>query len=309
MRETIRVLSAQNKENRGAITNGSSTQKDASSSVAFGEKRLGIDMHLQVIVSSTTIANVINAFPSDYHKDYSLVRTAAKEYLRNIGSPPSDNAIAALAEHLSLVLTRWGAGKRKAPHPCGGRTISSLLHDARLRLDLSKLALTGLPALTLHMDGRKIMNGAAIRGPKHFDDLLFSILTRLSNELFVGNTNVTYPMKAVLLITGLMPAFDSQVRAGLGRAGFAGVNKTQFLLPSSTENSDAMKLTRLPFVLGHCWTTFRDIFEEGIRGSDHPELVREPGRVFDILFFMQENASVELFRFQGSDLNRWYSIH
>jgi hypothetical protein len=265
-------------------------------------------MHLRVIVNGAAIANVINAFPSNYHADYSLVRAAAKEYLRNADSPPSDIVIATLAEALSLVLTRWGAGKRKAPRLGKERTISALLHDVRLHFDLSKLGLAGLPALSLHTDGRKIMNGAPISSPKHFDDLLLSTLTSLSNGLFVGNTNVTYPMKTILLITGLMPAFDSQVRAGLGRAGFAGVNKTQFLLPSTTDSSDAMKITRLPFVLGHCWSTFREIFGEGIRRSNYPELVDEPGRVFDVLFFMQENASVKLLEFQGSGLERWYDI-
>lgn len=105
-----------------------------------------------------------------------------------------------------------------------------------------------------------------------------------------------------------MPAFDSQVRAGLGRAGFAGVNKTQFLLPSTSDSSDAMKITRLPFVLGHCWSAFRDVFGEGICGSNYPELIDEPGRVFDIPFFMQEKASVKLFGFQDSGLKQWYDI-
>lgn len=268
-----------------------------------------MDMCLQMIGNSAEIAKEINTFPSNYHADFSLVRTVAKEYLRHIDTHPSENTTATLAKHLRSVLTKWGAGKRGAPQPCREPAIAALIYDTRLRVDLAKLASTGLPSLSLHMQRRNIVDGAEVTDPKQFDGILLSVLARLSKELFVGNTNVTYPMKTILLITGLMPAFDSQVRAGLSRAGFVGLKKTQFLLPSSTENNpDGMKLTRLPFVLGHCWATFSSVFNEGIRKSHYPELIQEPGRVFDILFFMQKNTSKQLFEFHQSGFDRWYEI-
>jgi hypothetical protein len=43
-----------------------------------------------------------------------------------------------------------------------------------------------------------------------FDSLLIGGLRMCSDTLLAGNANVTYPMKIVLLTTGLLPAFDSQ---------------------------------------------------------------------------------------------------
>lgn len=269
-----------------------------------------MDMYLQVIGNSMDIAKEISAFPSNYHSDFSLVRTVAKDYLKCTNIRPPEDATTDLAKHLRSVLINWGAGKRGAPQLCRESEIATLLYDTRLRVDLAKIAWTGLTSLSLHMQRRTVIDGAQITNAAQFDEVLLSVLARLSRGLFIGNTNVTYPMKAVLLISGLMPAFDGQVRAGLNRVGFAGVNKTQFLLPSSVENDpDGKKLTRLPFVLGHCWATFSNVFSDGIRKSQYPELIQEPGRVFDILFFMQKNSTKQLFEFRGhSGLGRWYEF-
>lgn len=63
-------------------------------------------------------------------------------------------------------------------------------------------------------------------GQRHIE-----LLNTLSKRLFVDNRSVTYPMKAHLLLTGYMPALDGRVRAGLGKAGFGGVDKTHDLHP------------------------------------------------------------------------------
>jgi hypothetical protein len=227
-----------------------------------------MDLPLKVISNSLEIAKVIDAFPSDYHADFSRVRAIARKYLEWTDTRPPEDTATGLAKHLRAVLINWGAGKRGAPHPSYESEIATFLCDARLRVDLANIANAGLASLSLNMQRRIVIDGAEIKNPKQFDDVLLSVLVRLSNGLFFGNTNVTYPMKAALLITGLMPAFDSQVRRGLNRAGFSGVNKTQFLLPLTVENnSDGMKLTRLPFILGHCWAEFSDVFSDVIRRS------------------------------------------
>jgi hypothetical protein len=108
--------------------------------------------------------------------------------------------------------------------------------------------------------------------------------------LFINNTSITYPMKALLLITGLMPALDSQVRGGLtlaGKAGFTG----QQLLPWNTQQAAGRRICDLPFYLGHCWSLNREVFIEGISSSRHKDLQGAPGRVFDILLFMQNRPN------------------
>jgi hypothetical protein len=102
-----------------------------------------------------------------------------------------------------------------------------------------------------------------------------------------------------------MPAFDSQVRSGLHRGGFAGMKKTQFLLPGNTETSDWRKMVRLPFLLAECWHAHLRHISDGISQSNHISLIDEPGRFFDILLFMQSRpASPVLVRYQGPE--RWY---
>jgi hypothetical protein len=94
-------------------------------------------------------------------------------------------------------------------------------------------------------------------------------------------------MKTVLLITGFMPALDSRVRVGLQRSGLSGINRTQYLLRDDPAHADGKKITRLPFLLGQCWTTCAQQLREGVAKSNFPDLTEDPGRVFDILLFMQ----------------------
>jgi hypothetical protein len=94
-------------------------------------------------------------------------------------------------------------------------------------------------------------------------------------------------MKAILLMIGLMPAFDSQVRRGLQRAGFRGFCSTQYLLPEGMDGAGWWKISRLPFLLGECWNHDARQLKAAILASDYPALVDMPGRVFDILLFVQ----------------------
>jgi hypothetical protein len=140
-----------------------------------------------------------------------------------------------------------------------------------------------------------------------FDANLFALLHQLANGLFVGNTNVTYPMKAVLLITGLMPAFDSQVKRGLRRGGFSGVSSAQYFLPGNANGAGWMKISRLPFLLGECWNAHAARIRAEVRRSRYRYLLVEPGRIFDVLLFMQANpANALVVSYRG--MPRWYDL-
>jgi hypothetical protein len=65
-------------------------------------------------------------------------------------------------------------------------------------------------------------------------------------------------MKTILLITGLMPAFDSQVRRGLSRGGFAGMTSNQNRMTDTPSGATWEKISRLPFVLGQCWHAHKE---------------------------------------------------
>ncbi|KAF7599982.1 hypothetical protein BGI27_05180 [Candidatus Dactylopiibacterium carminicum] len=133
------------------------------------------------------------------------------------------------------------------------------------------------------------------------------MLDQLSAGIFVGNTNVTYPMKTLMLLTGFMPAFDSQVRSGLDNAGFMGMNATQFLLPEDSAGANARKISRLPFYLGNCYTQYRELLKGAVARSPQPRLTRDPGRLFDVLFFMQgRKDSARLLSFEPE--SRWYAL-
>jgi hypothetical protein len=163
---------------------------------------------------------------------------------------------------------------------------------------------------TLGFDGgTRLVNGVRDhQSLADFDATLLRALSKLADGLLQNNTNVTYPMKALLLISGLMPALDSQVRAGLGNAGFKGFERTQFLLPRDSGSADAKKLTRLPFVLGQCWIDCLKLLQEAVRRSRLELLLRHPGRVFDVLLFMQASKENALLLTLHLDRETWYDL-
>jgi len=248
-------------------------------------------LRVRIVGKASQIANAVRDFPAAFHADFREVRPLAQQYLNE--SPPSERTIAPLARELRCVLGSWGAGKREAPELLGRDEFVRVLGDPKLHSVLQALGRRPLSSLGI-VGGRRAFNGqpASENELDLFDSTLFLALHTLGERLFIQNTNVTYPMKAVLLITGLMPAFDRQVRTGLQRGGFAGMEKEQYLLPSDSSRADGKKITRLPFLLGRCWSDFATRLLEGLGNSPAPELVNEPGRVFDVLLFRQSTASV-----------------
>jgi len=101
-----------------------------------------------------------------------------------------------------------------------------------------------------------------------------------------------------------MPAFLEH--SPIERGGFLGMDKTQFLLPTDAAGAGGKKIAGLPFLLGTCWMSCSSVLRNGINSSNHPELLDEPGRVFDILFFMQGNSTEPISVICDPPCREWY---
>lgn len=246
---------------------------------------------LRLVGSSLDITLAIDDFRPSYHQDFANVQPIARRYL----NAPSGSANAALlAQALSTALRNWGACRRRSPTLRTLPQIESALKDRQLHERLLKLSLQSLAAFSLNEQGHRLLDSnAPLSDVGTFDKEILGILNTLAEALFFNNTSLTYPMKALLLITGLMPALDSQVRGGLTRAGRAGFTGQQ-LLPRNPQQAAGRRICELPFYLGHCWSLNREVFMEGILGSHHQDLRDTPGRVFDILLFMQNRPDRKL---------------
>lgn len=251
------------------------------------------------------IASAIDAYSSDQHDDYFRVRAVRRRYLASAaGSSLAPN----LATELRAVLTGWGAGKRDAPELLTFVQVASALRAPALHGDLCALQGTSLSAFTVSKSERCFLGKPPSPKALHaFDTGLYSTLNALGTALFRDNTSAAYPMTAALLLTGLMPAFDAQVRNGLQRGGFAGMKKTHYPLPDRLDCADWRKISRLPFLLGECWNSQQNTIVAGIAQSARPALINDPGRFFDVLLSMQGNRGQPiLLRNAGS--SKWYEL-
>lgn len=251
------------------------------------------------------IAQTINAFSRGYHTDFFRVRAIGRQYLAH--PQPKESTVADLTKALREVLRNWGAGGRAAPRLREPHDFQETLLDPTVHTRLVSLSHIQIPNLSITNTTRCLNKDRTDTTLVSFDTTLLGTLHLLASRLFHGCTNVTYPMKVLLLITGLMPALDGNVRGGLHRGGFAGMSTTQFLLADTTQSANGKKLTRLPFLLGQCWSAFLPQFLTGIQHSQYPELVEEPGRVFDILLFMQARTEVPVLSYAGGNA-LWYDL-
>jgi hypothetical protein len=262
-------------------------------------------MTLTISGSPADIAHLLNRFSPKYHVDFLTVRRLGRAYL---AAPHPGAAAAHLAPALASAMRSWGAGFRKAPSLQSVQSITATLTSSTLHASMVALqyALRAGPNIVA---GSRVFTGlgAPPLSVQSFDSHLFNAMERVSRGLFVANTNVTYPMKAILMIAGLMPAFDRRVRDGLNRGGFAGMSSTRYLVPSAMSGTAWMKISRLPFFLGQCWISNRPRICAEIRSSHLRVLIAEPGRIFDILFFMQgDPTNPVVLTWRGS--RRWYHL-
>lgn len=260
-------------------------------------------MGMSITAAPREITAAINAFNSGYHADYFAVRCLARKYLAN---PPSSLTTMPLASALNAVLARWGAGKRGAPACQASENTAAALSDIALHSCLVSLERC-VPYLKIINGRRYLAAGAPLQTVAEFDNCLIGTLSSLSTQLFEKNTNVTYPMKSLLLLTGLIPAFDSQVKGGLANAGVSGVKKTRYLLPSMGD-VDAKKICCLPFYIADCMSSYSALLASGIANCKYPTLSAEQGRIFDVLLFMQNNGAHITVGFHSPKKDRWYEI-
>jgi hypothetical protein len=93
------------------------------------------------------------------------------------------------------------------------KALSQALHVLHLHSQLQTLAAASLSRLGLNGQRRTLNDPSDSLTVAGLDAIHVSLLQAVSNSFLVDNTNVTYPMKAILLLTGFSPAFDSQVGA------------------------------------------------------------------------------------------------
>jgi hypothetical protein len=261
-------------------------------------------MTLQIIANQEQIVAAINGFPDNYHQDFFRVRALARTYL---AEPQYAVTVDPLSHELRRVLANWGAGRREAPQLQPFHQFQAVLMDPDRHALLSELAVGSLTTLSLVGGKNRLVGGIGTSTVlSAFDSNLLRAFNALSVGLFVKNTNVTYPMKALLLITGFMPALDSQVRKGLGKGGFVGCNKTQFLIPPDTDCADGKKVSRLPFYLADGYMRHSALINRAVAASNYPVLATEVGRLFDVLFFMQADLQ-PILELQPGDRD-WYNL-
>ncbi|WP_233886317.1 hypothetical protein [Paraburkholderia flagellata] len=268
-------------------------------------------MLLEVTANTVAITTAINQFKASYHADYSTVRAEAISYLAQDLSAASASR---LVQALTKALNNWGAGKRRAPgcQPTDAVTGALCVHS--LREQLVNLA-SSFEYLSLTDCTRNLKAGSPFKTVNDFDVCLLETLSELAARLLVRNTNVTYPMKALLLITGLMPAFDSQVRGGLhvaGLSGFAcnGKPRTSYLIPAHS-SADARRICVLPFYIAECTSRMSPGLVNSIENSMYPALVGQHGRLFDILLFQQRGLTpaTALVRFSTKQASHpWFVV-
>lgn len=185
--------------------------------------------------------------------------------------------------------------------------MATCLADPDLHSGLARLAAS--PAfLSLANGTRTLRPGAPFASVADFDECLLGALEALAAGLLERNTNVTYPMKALLLLTGLMPAFDSQVRGGLAVAGVGGINRTRYPMPTRG-SADAQKICALPFYLADCADAGKGL-GDAIRASRYPTLLGDTGRLFDVVLFMQKDRDgrAVAVEWQGPAMRQWYCV-
>ena len=263
-------------------------------------------MPLAITGSTVALTTAINEFSAKYHDDYFLVRTEAVAYLCN---PPDDASAMQLASLLLDTLKRWGAEKRGAPSCQSLDAAKTALKNPILHQQLKDLA-DSFTYLAITKGARCLRVGAPFRSVAEFDACLIKTLNDLAGGVLVGNTNVTYPMKGLLLITGLMPAFDSQVKGGAAVAGLLGMKLQSYRLRPQL-CTGTKKICALPFYIADCVSRSAVMIDEAIKNSARPNLRGHHGRLFDILLFMQKDLTPDtaLIRYASSRSSlRWYSI-
>ena len=261
-------------------------------------------MHLKVVADARAIGEAIDEFSSDYYEDFEDVRSKATEYLAS--TVPDHALVDELSRRLRYTLRVWGAGRRAAALVQPRARLAEALLDGQLHTQLGRLGSLSLANFDID-NGRRVLLGVNEWTVGSFDDALIDALNRLSEDLLIDNTNVTYPMKALLLLTGLLPALDGQVRRGLSHAGLRGLDASALKIPLDADTTAGKKVTRLPYLLGKCWQTYSQVFRDGCTRSSRGQIENSLGRLFDVLLFMQGSQKLHIFELSNTH-SPWFAL-
>jgi hypothetical protein len=148
------------------------------------------------------------------------------------------------------------------------------------------------------------MIGGATAHVAAFDRDLIGVLNDLAAGCLLYSTGVTYPMKALMLLTGIIPAFDSQVRGGLALGGFSGMKATRVPLPSVPTDTIARKILFLPFHLASAFASVPAV-ASCVSGTLLAPFSKDQGRILDVLLFMQNGVGSGAY-VRWHSPGRWY---
>lgn len=238
---------------------------------------------LRLTRDDRALTKALKAFPDRYHRGFVEARKEAVNYL---AADCSNDSVRRFSRVIQTTLESWGAGKRRAPRLVTEDSLCAALACKARRRRFKRLAHFTIDRLSVVGCTRRVRNPHRL-APTEFDRLLLSTLRDISDVFFIANTNVTYPMKGLLLVTGQMPAFDSRVRKGLARAGLPGFAATQFLVPPENHSVAARRITDVGFILGTLWRNEAPRLRAALASAKRIELEAEVGRIFDMLLFMQ----------------------
>lgn len=237
----------------------------------------------------------IQSFNRGYHADFRDVRRLARKWLES-DDAPSPQETKNLAIALSRALCNWGAGKRKAPIVSDEDVVAATLLN--LRPALAAWSQLDLARLSIGTD-RRSERGHLVEGKyrpdlmEQIEDALFTLMVGL-NDLFEANNSVTYPTKALLLLTGQYVGLDSNVRRALAQQGEPGFSETQFPMPVERRDRSAKRLYRVLWLMGNWLNEHAESWQGAVRKEPTWHGLHElasAGRVVDIVWFQQGSGA------------------
>jgi hypothetical protein len=230
------------------------------------------------------LVDSLDQFNPQYHRDFESVRAVAMRWLASDLPVPQR-----LPELLRNALASWGAGKRKAPTVRSPAQILAVLADPEVTQTLRAIATLDLSTLTLVNNEPRIGGVRHIGDQESVEELILSGLAMME-RLFEDNGAVTYPSKALLLITGRFIGIDSNVRAAIAASGEPGFRETRFPMPIKRHDRSSRRLSRVLWLTGDWLWRHRTVIAEALTVSTARHRLTEldaPARIVDIFLFMQ----------------------
>lgn len=246
----------------------------------------------------------INKFNQKYICNYWITRRDAIEYINT--SKPTTCLTELLAKNLVESLYCWGAGKRNASKLKKIKDISTFLQNQGNH-SLIQIIANGPQIKDLDILSNKtgklelVINLPNIEIQK-FNDNIANILKIFAENLFETRIkSATYPMKALLLLTGFMPAFDGNVKKGFQKAVGLGSNNAYQITLSDK------KIAMVPFLLGQLVKDHQNTFDDLI-ASNKKLYSNDYARLLDILLFQQGKTNSQLITLSIESYKNKHSI-